>query len=125
MSMIKYGKTQEVKHERYKYVTIEEYKCAYKDKTITVPINFLTDGFTGGFDYGHAWVVHDYLYATHTFDDNSECTREQADEIMTNIMHEEHMGWREKLFRFVTKHNLFWIFSKAWELSFARGPEFM
>lgn len=63
---------------------------------VTVPIGFLTDFasiprvvkilFTGKEINNPASVVHDYLYTHHFYDDGQKITREQADNILHDIM---------------------------------------
>jgi hypothetical protein len=112
---------------KYCWVVTEPYE--YHDDLngvhITVPKGFLTDGSTGGPDYGCSWLFHDYLYATHCFDGNVYCTRQEADEIMENILRRENMNLYCKAVSFLSQVNLFWLFSDAWESSGKRGPQFL
>ena len=65
----------------YKYVITKPYICRVSfekgdtthEKEVYVPAGFLTDGCTGGPDWGCAWVFHDFLYATHRFNAGEEC----------------------------------------------------
>lgn len=109
----------------YTWIVTETYVYDDNQNLIMVPTGFLADGATMAPDIKSAsWVVHDYLYATHEFEGNPPCTREEADQVMTNILiHENYniFGW---LFSMVSYINPFKLFAKAWEISGKRGPEF-
>lgn len=109
----------------YKYVTEGESKYTYGDHTIVVPKDFLTDGSSGGPDYGRSWLFHDYLYATHQFTSGQECTRKEADRVMERVLRHENIGWYCWAFVKVSKINPFWLFSRAWRKSGGRGAEFI
>lgn len=114
--------------ERYphaKYATESVSVCAYGDKTITVPIGFLTDGNSGFIDYGRSWLFHDWLYSHHFFDDGEECTREEADKIMAEILKMENMNVLRFGFKVLVKINPFYVFSNAWKNSGSRGPQYI
>lgn len=115
------------KYPNYLYVTESEFKFTDTDnnRIITIPKGFLTDGATGGPDWGWSWIFHDYLYSTHCFDDGVACTRDLADCIMESILENERIGWYAWIFLKLSKWNIFWLFSKAWESSGKRGAEFM
>ncbi len=66
----------------YNYTTTSEFKYECRDKEICVPIGFLTDGSSGGPDYGSSWLFHDYLYACHKFTTGQDCSRMEADQLM-------------------------------------------
>jgi hypothetical protein len=75
------------KYNEYKYVVIEPYIYeTFEGQKITVLNGFLTNGANYIWDVGSSWIVHDYLYSTHQFDNRETCTREEADEIMSNIL---------------------------------------
>lgn len=111
-------------YPNFKYVTINESK--YKDYDnnyeIIVPRNYLNDGSSGGPDYGRSWLFHDYLYCTHKFADGTECSREQADKIMSDILLHENLRFYNFLFTKIVKLNPFWMMSRAWKNSGERGP---
>ncbi len=109
----------------YKYVTISTFYCEYGDHHVNIPINFLTDGSSGGPDYGWSWLFHDYLYATHEFTSGEKCTRTEADNLMNKILQNERLGIYRWLFMKVSWLNIFWLFSKAWDSSGKRGPTFL
>lgn len=109
----------------YKYVTLSTFQYIDREKKVVVPPGFLTDGSTGGPDYGSSWIFHDYLYATHHFEDGIECTREEADEIMVNILLNERLTWYMSVVALATKYNILWKFSRAWKNSYKRGAEFL
>jgi len=109
----------------YKYVTTSPSIYKKGDKEIIVPVGFLTDGCTGGPDYGRSWLIHDWLYATHEFSSGRPCSREEADEIMDEILnHENHRSYAA-LVRLISGNNIFSVFSDAWDSSGERGPEFL
>lgn len=109
----------------YKYVTISKFEYHDDDKVIKIPKGFLTDGSTGGPDYGCAWLFHDYLYSTHKFANGNECTREEADRIMKRILVNDRMSIYCWLFVFASHMNFLGLFTKAWNSSGNRGPEFL
>jgi hypothetical protein len=111
----------------YRWVVITPYKYSPKDltKTITVPENFLTDGATGAQDDGISWIFHDWLYSTHKYDDGSECTREEADSIMAEILDFEERWCFHSIFSCLSVYNCCYKFSNAWEESGNIGPEFL
>ena len=119
------------------WVVTREYSYENGDDYITVPIGFLTDGASSiGPDTGCSWIFHDYLYATHKFSDGRDCSREAADQVMVNILHQEaqdaektyqrlfYMGYKTVV-SWITYYNVFSAFSSAWESSGARGCLFL
>lgn len=89
-------------------------------RKIVVPKGFLTDGSSGGPDWGCSWLFHDYLYASHSADGHWY-TREEADQLMYEILSfERHTGYKY-LFKFALWLNPFYAFSRAWEKSGERG----
>ena len=119
------------REERRKYpgftlVTTTESRLEIGDElTLTVPVGFLTNGATGAPDYGRAWLFHDWLYATHTFDCGEIANRRTADDIMYIVLRHERLSWYWKLFLFAARTNIFWTFSRAWRNSHSRGPRFI
>lgn len=109
---------------RYKWVTEGEYTWRNGDIEINIPKGFLCDGSSGGPDFGHAWLFHDYVYATHKMGDR-ECTRMQADDLMIEILRWERAGLYALVVAFLSKWNPWWLFSSAWTDSGKRGPEFL
>lgn len=121
----------------YKYVVLSKFEAKLSiidlkspiiqnTLQITVPAGFLSDGSSGGPDYGSSWIFHDYLYATHCFDDDTPCTREMADAIMTCILQRyDRMGIYCWLFTNLAWMNIFYLFSKAWDESGKRGAQFI
>lgn len=113
--------------EGYCWVVEQPYSCATPEGlTVTVPVGFLTDGSTGGPDVGCAWLFHDWLYATHAYDDGSVCTQAEADALMSDILKADRMSAYDAVFSFLR-----WAFccrcflSRAWRASGARGPHFL
>ena len=118
----------------YKWAVVHPYEYRYEDEYILIEEGFLTDGATGGPDYGSSWVFHDYLYATHEFSDGKECERKEADRVMQNVLNQERKDGKilgstyATLFEWsvaqISYWNPFWCFSGAWESSGERGPEY-
>ena len=118
----------------YKWAVVHpyEYKCG--DKLIIVSEGFLTDGATGGPDFGVSWIFHDYLYASHQYNNGKGCTRIEADQVMQNVLNKEKEEERllcatyAGCFRFgvsqISYWNPFWCFTRAWNSSGIRGPEY-
>ena len=117
----------------YCWVVLTPYKYECGDNIITVPVGFLTDGSSGGGpDYGCSWLFHDWLYSTHCFDfdDAAEpkprmCTREEADEVMSIVLNNERLSFYLKVFNILSEVNICYCFSRAWESSGNRGPQFL
>ncbi len=109
----------------YCWVVESEYKYEGDIICITVPKGFLTDGSSGGPDYGCSWLFHDWLYATHQFDGNVKCTRDEADEVMESVLKSERLGGYCKIFELISDIDIFGLFSSAWESSGHRGPQFL
>lgn len=113
-------------------VITTEYACNFgylegndiKIKHIKVPAGFLFDGSTMSPDLGSSYVFHDYLYATHEFFTGQECTREEADGIMIDIMKREGHYLLAPLAKFVFWWNPFGKVDDAWNTSGERGPVF-
>lgn len=108
----------------YCWVTLSQYRYKYRGITVTVPPGFLTDGSSGGPDYGTSWIFHDWLYATHRFDER-ECTREEADRVMSTVLGKEKLSWYLSAFNLLSYFNPMWAFSRAWYSSGERGPEYL
>lgn len=112
-------------HPGYKYCTLTRYSYSYGPLRIEIPPGFLTDGSSGGPDYGCSWLFHDYLYASHEFSSGEECTREQADAVMKQILESERLGWYCRVFVFVSRVNCCGLFGRAWRRSGERGPQYI
>jgi len=113
------------KYPKYKYVTLSKYYYKHKGKICKVPPGFLTDGSSGGPDYGVSWIFHDYLYATHKFESGEICSRQEADKVMKKILNGEKLTFYCWIFVILAKINIFCLFSRAWKKSGERGPEFL
>ena len=113
----------------YCWVVVTPYMYQYNGNRITVPSGFLTDGSTGGPDCGCSWLFHDWLYATHCFDQNEEekvsCARADADEVMRIILENERLSLYLKGFNLLSTIDFGWCFSRAWESSGQRGPQLL
>jgi hypothetical protein len=119
---------------KYKWTVVHPYEYRCGDDHILVEEGFLTDGATGGPDWGKSWLFHDYLYATHCFSDGKECERVEADRVMQNVIKQEKEEGKilksiyASCFKWTVSQlsywNPFWCFSRAWESSGARGAEY-
>lgn len=135
------GTVRNITHEEkkryktaYKYAVVEPYEYYNGNFCIIVKEGFLTDGATGGPDFGCSWMFHDYLYATHEFTSGQPCTREQADEVMETIIKKEReeesilASCYAVSFKYAVSKlsywNPCWCFSRAWNSSGERGPEY-
>ena len=110
----------------YKYIVTHPFK--YEDdagRKVEVGSGFLTDGASGGApDYGASWCFHDYLYTTHEFTSGEECTREEADELMYNVLCHERLTIYARAFKLMSWLNPFYSFSNAFRSSGIRGAEY-
>ena len=104
-----------------------EYTWRYKNsiKRLIVKEGFLTDGATGGPDYGWSWLAHDYLYATHRYTEGGLCSKGQADRMMFDILTYEGRPIYACAFKWCSCINPLKLFSSAWDNSGTRGPEFI
>lgn len=129
VGIIKKCNIYQIGKKRYSWVVIKEYKYTDNNICITVPVGFLCDGATLSPDINSSsWIIHDYLYASHKFDDDKqnnkqECTRKQADKIMYNILQYENRYLLSKIFLITAKLNIFNLFQKAWEISGSEGVQ--
>lgn len=115
-------------YKEFKYYTDEDMECvAYDtrlqvDRLIVVPKGFCTDGSSKSPDSGISWLFHDYLYATHRFNNETgDCTKIEADEIMKAILVFERMYLFKKVYTVVTKLDPLSLMTKAWRNSGERG----
>lgn len=97
----------------FKWVTEGEFKWLHKGEYIVVPKGFLCDGSSGGPDFGHSWLIHDWLYLTHIIGDRL-ITREEADSIMIDILKWERANVYSKIVEWVVRLNPFNKLSDAW-----------
>lgn len=117
---------RQCKENGYCWVVESPFECTTPDgQRIVVPVGFLSDGSSGGPDIGTGWLFHDWLYATHLFDDGSTCTREEADRIMYDLLNKDNLGLYGRAVRFLSRHNVFYCFSRAWNSSGSRGPQLL
>lgn len=126
------GSLKRVKNIKdYKYATEVQFIYEYVDDNeelfqIIVPTGFLSDGASSiAPDWSHAWLFHDYLYATHSFTSGQKCSRKQADDVMIQILRHNHLHFYEKIFKALARSNFLWRFSKAWDKCEKCGPEFI
>lgn len=85
----------------------------YEGKTVTVPIDFESDGATYAPNIGFGWLFHDHMFKYGKFDDGTPLKWRQANRIMVDVMEAE--GWPRWVRRFYrrgirSKHSL-----KAWK----------
>jgi hypothetical protein len=80
------------------YKTLEEFVYYSKryDKTVTVPLGFISDGASGPAEdiVSDGWFVHDVLCETYKFDDGSKCSRWQGSMILHDILKSEGRWFR-------------------------------
>lgn len=108
----------------YKWVVKSSFEYKFEDKSISVPVGFLSDGATMAPDCGSSWIFHDYLYAIHKFTSGQTCTRENADKLMHQILKNERLNLYSFFFDWASYFNPFYAFSSAWKSSGTRGVEF-
>ncbi len=119
----------------YCYVTEDTFTCELANgKKIVIPSGFLSDGSSGGPDYGYSWLFHDWLYSTHKFSNDSlkdnndhliACSRQEADSVMKEILGQERFILYPFIFNFLSSFDVFGLFTKAWNASGTRGPQFL
>jgi len=110
---------------RYKYVVTKPFTLVENDTRLTIPRGFLTDGSTGGPDWGCSWVYHDYLYCSHGYNSGERIDRRDADRLMSIILKTERRPIYRAVFRFLSKLNPFRLFSKAWINGGIQGPQYL
>ena len=109
----------------YKYVTTSPSICRYENIEVFVPVGFLTDGSSGGPDFGRSWLFHDWLYATHKFTSGQVCSRGDADEVMEKVLQHENLHTYRTIFSMLSYWDPLSLFSTAWDTSGYRGPQFL
>jgi hypothetical protein len=122
--IIELSREEKRRWPNFVYYTVGTFYYSHNGREIKIPVNFLTDGATCAPDYTYAWLFHDYLYATHSFLDGSECTRQEADDIMYDILRNDRLFLYAWAFRKLSRMNIFWAFSRAWQNSGRRGACF-
>lgn len=108
---------------KYKYIVSKPYHMSFNIDNInyylSIPIGFLSDGATMAKDVGIGWLFHDYIYATHIFDNsNIECDRDTADQILSAILYYENYYIRSYLWYYTMYLNPLYLISKAWDESY-------
>jgi hypothetical protein len=109
---------------KYKWVTTGTAILKHDDFIVKIPHGFLTDGNSGGPDFGNAWLFHDWVYATHKIGD-SNVSIDQADQLMYDILNFERAPLSSKIFSCISKCNPCCLFTSAWTSSGQRGPQFL
>jgi hypothetical protein len=120
--------SEKIPDQNFRYVVLSE--CVYIDTRrkhkIVIPEGFLTDGCSGPIpDYGRSWLFHDYLYASHCYEDNIPITRKEADNVMKVLLNYEHFHFAGWISCRVACLNPFYLWSKAWDSSGKRGPVYL
>lgn len=114
------GERERYAEHNFKYVVMKPCVCQYGDRTITAPKGFMTDGATFAPDLGIGWLIHDVLYARHTYDDGEPITRRKADLIMYHLLEFERHNLYKRIMWF-TSYVLRPVFDWAWRSSGRRG----
>lgn len=87
------------------YVVIQSFRCTWTDgnviRQVTVPRGFVSDGATDAPDKGTGWLYHDYLYTVTRWDDQTQCSRQEADQLMALILETEGFLFYARGFRLV------------------------
>jgi hypothetical protein len=109
---------------KYKWVTTSTSTLIHDNFIIIIPKGFLTDGNSGGSDFGNAWLFHDWLYATHKIGSKDDITIQQADQLMKDILVFERAPIHSRLFSCISRCNPCCLFTSAWQVSGQRGPQF-
>jgi len=113
--------SEEKGSSHYLYVVLRPFKFECNGYEVEVPRGFITDGSSGGPDYGTSWLFHDYLYASHKFTSGQKCTRKNADEVMRKVLKSERLYIYCWIFAQLARINPLYKFSKAWTNSGKRG----
>lgn len=117
----------------YKWIVIMPYEFTNENnKKVRIEKGFLSNGSNCSPDVkGSSWIVHDYLYSTHKFD-NDSCNRYEADKAMSDILYYEGFvlkrfmsGLLYYFYNAAVYFNPLNAFGKSWESSGKRGPEFI
>ena len=109
----------------FRYVVTEPYSLTWNGRRVTVPIGFVTDGWSGFYDDfggGVSWVYHDYLYAAHEFTSGEACSRQEADQVMADVLRENNNFVVSCLIRLIVWLNPFYSFSSSWNKAGRKGP---
>lgn len=127
---VRFSKSERKKNRPFTLRTISPFVYSFihpitnNQVTITVPTNFLSDGASWAPDVGCSWIFHDYLYATHKFDDGSECSFDMANNIMLDICSLQ----RNRAYRLVVsmamRFDFIGKFRSSWNNALIRGPKF-
>lgn len=116
-------------------VVLRPYRLMYKDKIVSVPRGFLSDGSTYSPDIGTAWLYHDILYNEHkcwelrdeSGDGTSlvpvECEREYADEVLIRVMREEGRWFLAWIYERIFTSNFLGKPGRSWIKAHRRGTE--
>jgi len=89
-------KTPENNFTTYEYVVTKSFTFRLVGgKKITIPEGFVADGASNfALDVGISWLLHDWLYATHRYDDQTKCSQDEADQLLSWILWDEGRIWR-------------------------------
>lgn len=108
----------------FRYVCTSEYICTHEGRCITVKCGFMSDGASSAPDFGISWWFHDWLYATHQFDDGTPCSRRRADIIMCDVLIYENDYLYYAAMGIASWLNPFKRFSWSYARSGAQGPKY-
>lgn len=96
------------------YMVLTPYQLKWSGKTLTVPRGFVSDGATMAPDWGWAWIFHDFLYKYKRFDDGTDCSRKEADDIFAAISKQDGHFIFSPLFRLAAQCNCCFLFTRSW-----------
>lgn len=121
----RFSKLERKLYKPFTLVVTEEYHYYYRGRVIIVPIGFMSDGASWAPDQGFAWLFHDYLYATHCYENKDPCTFDEANKVMSRICKYEGNKTLRALLWIGLKCDIFGKFHRSWINSFIRGPRFL
>lgn len=93
-------------------------------RSVTVPEGFLSDGASSpvATNAGYAWIIHDWCYAKHEWDDGRHMTRVEADKLMRLILRHETRWLDAFCWYAAMRLNLMRLPGRAWKDSRRQGP---
>lgn len=112
----------------YRFVCTKPYTVCVEmngiRRRITVPAFFLSDGASSccASNAGYAWLVHDWCYAMHEWDDGTHITRSEADALMYILLKAETRNVDAPTWWLAMRLNLCGVPRKSWKKSGKRGP---
>lgn len=105
-----------------KYVVTAEFELKNAEQRwhVHVPVGFLCDGSSGGPDWGCSWMFHDLLYCKQMFEDGRECSRRDADRLMSAVLKWERRWGYFAVYNVVVRA-VPCLFARAWRAAAKRG----